>query len=146
MFFFGRWMHKSCFLLWSLNPSLHFTSLLQCDNSLSLPCLSLLSFIFLYTSSFSPETSSFHSFCLPNPPLPPSQSPFSPLSQYLHPHPSIFGCSSRPPANPLISSHLCLSRTISSTHSPIQCKCACVHCHTLYYTSTQPTTLFFSYP
>lgn len=28
---------------------------------------------------------------------------FTPLCQYLHPHPSIFGCSSRPPANPLIS-------------------------------------------
>ncbi len=53
----------------------------------------------------SPEISSFHSFVY----LILRPSLLTPLCQYLHPHPSIFGCSSRPPANPLISSHLCLS-------------------------------------
>lgn len=118
------------------------TSLLQCSNLPSfLPFPHLRSFIFLYPSYFPPEISSLHSLCLPNPPPPPPPSLFTPLCQYLHPHPSIFRCSSRPPANPLISSHLCLSCTISSTHSPVQYhsvrarRCTAFCTHTTHHTA-----------
>lgn len=44
------------------------------------------------------------------------------LCHYPRPHPSIFGRSSRPPANPLISSHLCLEHAFSATmHACASC-------------------------
>lgn len=95
----------------------------------------------LFIHIFLRKFPSFHLFSLPNPPPAPLHlsSPQPALCHYHHPHASIFGCSSRPPANPLISSHLCLSRTISSTHSLIQYKCACMKSPTQYYTCAQPT-------
>lgn len=71
--------------------------------------------LFIHFIFFSPEISCFHLFHLPTL-HPASQSLFTQLCWYLHPLPSIFGCSSRPPANPLISSHLCLSCAISHIH------------------------------
>lgn len=82
----------------------------------------------------SPSSFYTHLFFLKKFPLSLVLSAPTPHCQYLHPHPSILGCSSRPPANPLISSHLCLSRTISSTHSPTQYYCACMCSHTQQYT------------
>lgn len=100
---------------------------------------------FIHYIFFSPEISCFHLFHLPTL-HPASQSLFTRLCRCLHPLPSIFGCSSRPPANPLISSHLCLSCTISHIHQYN----TNVHAHIVIHSTTQyyttHCTVLFVFP